>query len=188
MHILVATDFSDSAEAALGVAAQYARALHASIDLMHVAPTAGIDATRALKDVAPKLGRDIPVTFACGTGDPADEILRYAASHSIDVIVVGTHGRTGMSRLLLGSVAERVIRGAACPVLVVPGVPVSSREEPRTPSGVAVNDTGVAAAMRERPCLACATPTRDLICEPCRTRIRAEAVESTQREELPDER
>lgn len=188
MQILVATDFSESAEAALGVAAEYARVLDARIDLLHVARTAGVDVTRPLKDVAAKLGRHVPMTFACGTGDPAEEILRYAACHSIDLIVLGTHGRTGVSRLLLGSVAERVIRGAACPVLVVPGASRPSIAESRTPSRAAVSDTEVGGAIREGRCLVCATPTRDLICEPCRARIREEAVESTQREELADER
>ena len=49
-------------------------------------------------------------------GDPATEIVRVAADHSADVIVMGTHGRTGLSRLLLGSVAEAVLRKAPCPV------------------------------------------------------------------------
>ncbi len=67
------------------------------------------------------MGPDVPVTVAGTGGDPAEEILGYAQRHPIDLIVVGTQGRTGVSRVLLGSVAERVVRGARCPVLVVPG-------------------------------------------------------------------
>jgi nucleotide-binding universal stress UspA family protein len=51
-------------------------------------------------------------------GDPATEIIRYATASNIDLIVMGTHGRTGLERLLLGSVAEQVLRGAPCSVLV----------------------------------------------------------------------
>jgi nucleotide-binding universal stress UspA family protein len=51
-------------------------------------------------------------------GDPAEEIIRYATASEIDLIVMGTHGRTGLDRLLMGSVAEKVLRGAPCSVLV----------------------------------------------------------------------
>jgi nucleotide-binding universal stress UspA family protein len=53
-------------------------------------------------------------------GDPKDEILRYAEAHGADLIVCGTHGRRGWDRALLGSVAERLVRLARCPVLTVP--------------------------------------------------------------------
>jgi nucleotide-binding universal stress UspA family protein len=52
-------------------------------------------------------------------GDPAAELARFVAEEGCDLLVVGTHGRTGLSRLLLGSVAERVLRHAPVPVLVV---------------------------------------------------------------------
>jgi nucleotide-binding universal stress UspA family protein len=52
-------------------------------------------------------------------GDPATEIVRYAGDAGIDLIVMGTHGRTGVERLVLGSVAEKVLRDAPCSVLVV---------------------------------------------------------------------
>jgi len=56
---------------------------------------------------------------ACHPGQPADEILRLARKVSCDLIVMGTHGRTGLARLLHGSVAEEVLRKATCPVLTV---------------------------------------------------------------------
>ena len=52
-------------------------------------------------------------------GKPSDEIVRYAKEHEIDVVVMGTHGRQGVARAVLGSVAERVVRRASCPVLTV---------------------------------------------------------------------
>jgi universal stress protein A len=52
-------------------------------------------------------------------GNPVEEIIKYAERHEIDLLVLGTHGRTGWKRMLMGSVAERVVRGAPCPVLTV---------------------------------------------------------------------
>jgi len=96
---------------------------------------------------------------------------------------MGTHGRTGVSRVLLGSVAERVVRGARCPVLVVPTPRHTAAAVPSAPSGVTADDEEAQQAAAARPCLVCATPTRDLICEPCRARIRGEALERKHREE-----
>jgi nucleotide-binding universal stress UspA family protein len=59
------------------------------------------------------------VELAVVTGNPSSEIIDYAQSHGIDLIVISSHGRTGISRFLLGSVAERVVRFATCPVLVL---------------------------------------------------------------------
>ena len=117
------------------------------------------------------LSGGIPVVIASAPGDPAEEIVRYATAHDIDLIVLGTHGRTGLSRVLLGSVAERVIRTAPCPVLAVPG-----RSGPRVVPAPAPSE------FLSR-CLVCARPSPDLICEPCRARIRGEALERKHREE-----
>jgi nucleotide-binding universal stress UspA family protein len=61
----------------------------------------------------------IPVSHVLLQGDPASEIVRYGRDANVDLIVMGTHGRTGLERLLMGSVAEKVLRDAACSVLVV---------------------------------------------------------------------
>jgi len=69
----------------------------------------------------------IPVNHVFLEGDPATEIVRYATETAMDLIVMGTHGRTGLQRLLMGSVAEKVMRDAPCSVLVVKlpkGIPV----------------------------------------------------------------
>ena len=68
-------------------------------------------------------------------GDPAEEIVRYGRDTGMDLIVMGTHGRTGVERLLMGSVAERVLRDASCSVLVV-----------KLPRGIPTSDTAEVAA------------------------------------------
>lgn len=177
-EILVATDFSISGAAAVEAAVAYARALGARLHLLHVDTAPGArDVGALLREAAARAG-DVPVTVATTGGDPAQEILRYARRHAIDLVVVGTHGRTGVTRVLLGSVAERVVRGAACPVLVVP----LPRPALATPEAEPAAEPEAEPA-ETRACLVCATPSRDLICEPCRARIRGEAIERKQREE-----
>ncbi|ACK67960.1 UspA domain protein [Rippkaea orientalis PCC 8801] len=61
---------------------------------------------------------DTPLHFEVKIGDPGSEIIDYAQSHNINLIVIASHGNTGLNRFLLGSVAERVVRFAKCPVLV----------------------------------------------------------------------
>ena len=180
-EILVATDFSDGARRALAVGANYARLMHARIHLLHVSAAAGMDAMQPLADVTAATGRDVSMTIVGKSGDPAEEIIRYAAAHSIDLIVMGTHGRTGFTRVLLGSVVERVLRGAPCPVLVVsPHGPLEAG--PSTSSARAAY-AEMTAPLPERRCLVCAVATRDLICEPCRGRIRSEALQHKHAEE-----
>jgi nucleotide-binding universal stress UspA family protein len=174
-EILVATDFSDGATAALRVAIDYGRRLHARLHVLHVLSRDEYDVTRLLADAVAEAGAEVPVTVASTGGDPAEEIVRYAARHSVDLIVVGTHGRTGVSRLLLGSVAERVVRTTSCPVLTVPS------SGGATAAGPVVDET--AAATPPSTCLVCAKPSRDLVCEPCRAHIRGEALVRKQREE-----
>ena len=177
-ELLVATDFSDEAEAAVGVAIDYARRLDARLHVLHVPSREDVDVTQRLSDASAPAGSDVPVIIASIAGDPAEEILAYARRHPIDLVVVGTHGRSGFSRMLLGSVADRVVRGASCPVLMVPpgalasappSIPTVDEREPHMP----------------RRCIVCAKPSPDLVCEPCRALIRGEAVNRKQREERP---
>lgn len=82
-----------------------------------------------LEQIRP-VNTDIPVHHVFLEGDPAKEIVRYAGDALIDLIVMGTHGRTGLERLLMGSVAEKVMREAPCSVLVVKlpkGIPVQEK-------------------------------------------------------------
>ena len=112
----------------------------------------------------------VPVVTAVESGAPAAAIVEYASRSRIDLIVIGTHGRTGVTRTLLGSVAERVVRTAPCPVLAVPIT--------RPPIAVAPLEV-----TQPGHCVVCASPSEDLICSTCRARIRGEAVGRKQREE-----
>jgi nucleotide-binding universal stress UspA family protein len=135
--ILHPTDFSAMSWPALGVARALARADGAKIVLLHVAPaevlTGGSfyapadlgperEALARLRDDTAKAGLEGSVQTRFGQGDPVTEILLAAEELDCDLIVMGTHGRTGLRRLLMGSVAESVIRNAPCLTLVVKDV------------------------------------------------------------------
>jgi nucleotide-binding universal stress UspA family protein len=140
-RILVPTDFSDTSDGALSYARQLAGSLGASLHLVHVfddsygdALVGEVDATvyesmraSAIAAARRELIRRLPAedrqrfrgSSAMVTGLAADAIVQYASDHSMDLIVMGTHGRSGFAHLLLGSVAEQVVRSAQCPVLTV---------------------------------------------------------------------
>jgi universal stress protein A len=141
-RILVATDFSEPSNAALEYAKTLAEALGASLNLVHVFEdpysTGGVFGTEMyvpeppelresmLADIRQRLNESVarldPRFHASGElciGPTAKAIVDYAADGGIDLIVMGTHGRGGMAHLLMGSVAERVVRTAPCPVLTV---------------------------------------------------------------------
>lgn len=166
--VVFATDFSSCSAAAAKVAVEYARTLHARLHLLHVTlPGAGKSQLDNLKELKEETARSVPVVTSVESGNPATQIVRYAERCGADLIVLGTHGRTGVSRALLGSVAERVVRTASCPVLAVPlrtRRPEPAREKPP-------------AAPLRRGCLVCSKTSDDLICEPCRDRIRAESLD-----------
>jgi nucleotide-binding universal stress UspA family protein len=131
--VLVATDFSPPSIAALAYGRALARTFGASLHVLHVAenyflrPMAADPATvRAAKErtLDGQLTADDRQLLGARTtvkvsDEPADAISNYAKAEEVDLIVIGTHGRTGVERVLLGSVAERVIRIAPCPVLTV---------------------------------------------------------------------
>ncbi|MBX3441377.1 MAG: universal stress protein [Planctomyces sp.] len=139
-RILVPVDFSDCSERALQYGAAFARHEQAQLHLLHVVqevlpvtPGGGMvlpqetyvqeiqNSARKALNVLPKaeVAKDVKVTRELRTGSPADATLEYATSHAVDLICLGTHGRSGLSRFLLGSVAERVVQHAPCAVLVV---------------------------------------------------------------------
>lgn len=137
--ILVATDFSEPSQEAVSCARELARKLDATLHLVHVVidPSSGPwtaeafamplgdlipqwqdDARRDLLLALPPEERD-SVVIATPVGAPYAAIIQYAMDHHVDLIVMGTHGRGALSHLLLGSVAERVVRKAPCAVLTV---------------------------------------------------------------------
>lgn len=133
-QILVPIDFSTSSDAALEMACALARDTGGSLILAHVEviplSVAGGEYMYALpepptEELLAKLDAvilpdsQIPVERRLLAGDPADAIIRLAETENVDMIVMGTHGRRGLTRLLMGSVAEAVVRAAPCPVLTV---------------------------------------------------------------------
>ena len=131
--ILVPTDFSETSDAALRYATGMAQALGAQLYLMHVPGKTGEDfeanfpvgrfetATRERLGtfLSPEEIERLQPEYALRIGTPADEIIRYADARDVDLIIMGTHGRSGVAHLLMGSVAEQVVRTAPCPVLLV---------------------------------------------------------------------
>jgi nucleotide-binding universal stress UspA family protein len=132
-RVLVATDFSAPSDAALTYGRALARTFGASLHLLHVAenqflrPTAADPATltaahiRWLDDRLTEADRgELRGRAVVEISDsPAKAIVDYARSEAIDLIVMGTQGRSTISQILVGSVAERVVRTAPCPVLTV---------------------------------------------------------------------
>jgi nucleotide-binding universal stress UspA family protein len=131
-RILVPTDFSPPSEAALAYARELAHRFDAALHLIHIAENpflrAVVNDRRVLEDATVRWLQDRltdaerqqgAVAILQQSDEPANEILRYAKSADIDLIVIGTHGRTGLARVVLGSVAEAVVRAAPCPVLTV---------------------------------------------------------------------
>ncbi len=135
-RILVPTDFSPASEAALRYGIALARAFNARLSLLHVNEHPGeaaeaeypIGIFETMKNAAnERLGRllseadarEVQHDYTMRIGNAAGEIVRFAAERDIDLIVMGTHGREGVARVLIGSVAETVVRRSTCPVLTV---------------------------------------------------------------------
>lgn len=131
-HIVVATDLRPGSEVASRFAADLANTLGAKLTVLHVfevpypypvpwPPEHRQNLLEKLDDQCAALRTTVPEATAClREGDPRREILSFAAEAGADLIVVGTHGRHGPPRLLLGSVAEKVIRFSPVPVIAVP--------------------------------------------------------------------
>jgi nucleotide-binding universal stress UspA family protein len=150
-HILVPIDFSPAAEQALDYACELAGKLGAVVHMVTALGPAGelplsekmveelaIEHRKGLDELAGR--RRDRVAFGASiveAADPRDLILAAAQRVDADLIVMGTHGRRGMSRLLLGSVAEDVLRRAPCPVLVVREVHALHASAPRAAAGAA---------------------------------------------------
>ena len=133
--ILVTTDFSDYSRAGVRYAAALAGKLTADVALLHVVePRSWMDQYGARKDsevvalarahlaklAKNEVGSAATVKSSVRTGKPFHEITTAAREGAADLIVLATHGYTGVERVLLGSTAERVVRHAPCPVLTVP--------------------------------------------------------------------
>jgi len=151
-RILVPTDFSASADAALQYAQRLAREFHSDLHLLHVVAEpyaypwgsnemstlpmpdylsqAQDSATERLAKIAGAIGNQRGrVRATTKVGIPVEHILDYAAKHAIDLIVIGAHGGGVVGRVLLGSVAERIVRRSPRPVLTVHEPPARARRK-----------------------------------------------------------
>ena len=140
-RILLATDFSEASDAALAYALSCADAFGASVHVLHVLEDLAAHAwttevyVAALPGVHEEMARQAQerldailspeqrakyrAVVSLRTGSPFVEIVRYARDEEMDLVVLGTHGRGAIAHMLLGSVAERVVRKAHCPVMTV---------------------------------------------------------------------
>jgi len=145
-QILVPTDFSACSDAALDYATMLAATFRAPVAIVHVFEDPFVAAAYSeayaalppdmrasmLREIETRLAerrrraehRGVTTVTEVLTGRTSRVIAEYAAAHATDLIVMGTHGRTGLGHLLVGSVAERVVREAPCPVLTVRQSPV----------------------------------------------------------------
>jgi nucleotide-binding universal stress UspA family protein len=140
-HVLVPTDFSETSDAALAYGKSFADAFGATLHVIHIIeePYGQPWAVEAygfslaslqdewIKEAETRLAAiltdeeraSLKAVTTTVLGHPVMEILRYAKEHAIDLIVMGTHGRGPLGHMVMGSVAERIVRKAPCPVLTV---------------------------------------------------------------------
>lgn len=139
-RILCPVDFSETSRVAMETAIELASRFDAELLLVHAYPIPGytfpdgsaVASSRMLQDLSDEAARHLEewrvlavkagarrVTVETAVGDPAGEIVRIAQDRKSELVVMGTHGRTGIEHALMGSIAERVVRRAKCPVLTV---------------------------------------------------------------------
>jgi nucleotide-binding universal stress UspA family protein len=140
-NILVATDFSEPSEVAVRYGRALAEAFHATLHVLHVVPDSlslpwatmadGLamadvqrqwerEASERLQRMLPDSEREaVHAILVTRAGDPVRQVTSYALETNADLVVLGTHGRGPVAHMLMGSVAERVVRTAPCPVLTV---------------------------------------------------------------------
>ena len=155
--VVVATDFSETAEEALTAALEIVKGNGRRVELVNVVldplhqpwmiEPAGVDfealqrawidaATRDMQALVKRRQLDpASVGTHIVVGQPDTEVVRFAQEHAADLIVMGTHGYGAVKRLLLGSVTDRVVRQAHCPVLVVPARVVAAHDDARHAAG-----------------------------------------------------
>jgi nucleotide-binding universal stress UspA family protein len=140
-RVVLATDLSPASQPAFRAAVAWTQRLHGALDVIHVfvppspfgvpggagMPTWEQLETRARSSARKRLAALVAAAARAGVrvrahladGAPEREVARLARRRHADLVVIGTHGRTGVSRAFMGSVAERILRSAACPVLTV---------------------------------------------------------------------
>jgi universal stress protein A len=146
--ILHPTDYSDNSAYAFKVALSLAEQHQATLYVAHIVDTLGPEMVTfgeatterqpeshvrhlwdELRQVQAEPGSPVTVKHILGEGEPALEIAEIAKKYNCDLIVISTHGRTGLERLLMGSVAEKIVRFAPCAILTVKRPPGSAKIE-----------------------------------------------------------
>jgi nucleotide-binding universal stress UspA family protein len=125
--ILVTTDLSDYSLAAVEYAASFGLLYSSTLHLLHVVDSkeghrlhSDAEAHRMLEEfVAANVSPDVRFIPVVRMGHPAEEVCRFAEEEGVDLVIVATHGRTGLRHILLGSVAEKIVRLSSAPVLTV---------------------------------------------------------------------
>jgi universal stress protein A len=170
-RILVPVDFSECSKKALAYAVPFAKQFGAEIVLVHVVQPyipvpemSAVDVTAAMAQMREsgksELERlrisiidDVKITTVLRVGHPAHEIVKAAAEADADLILLSTHGRTGLGRVFFGSVAEHVTRYARCPVLTVREREHEFVDIATTSQGAKAPKTGVAPTLEPAPVL-----------------------------------
>ena len=181
-EILVATDFSSPSSKAFEAGFDLAQHFGARLHVLHVVPDGSEvkTAKTELESFTSEPIRGFEIVRAVSVGQAAPEIVKYAQREKIDVIVLGTHGRSGLARVFMGSVAEAVLRNAPCQVLTI-GPKAQTLEEAAAPVQAVYE-------MPQSHCLVCAKPSEVTICDSCKAHIQGEAIERKRREEQPGHR
>ncbi len=137
--IMVSIDFSKNSNIILDAALYLAREFKANLTVVHVAETltayAGLSiphislpkleeelqesARKKMEDIIQNINEEFTITSNILSGDAAEQIVSFAKENDFDLLVLGTHGFKGIGKILLGSVAEKVVRTAPCPVLTI---------------------------------------------------------------------
>jgi universal stress protein A len=150
-RVIVPIDFSEASEHAAVYAAGLARQLGASVHFVHASePEEGPRADRAywllrhrLVAFSDRIASGIEHSSEIRQGDPIEAIIAAVTDYGADLVVMSTHGRSGLSHLLMGSIAEEVIRSVRCPVLVI-----RNGGQAFQPHAVAWNDATAAVLIR----------------------------------------
>ncbi|MBI3594246.1 MAG: universal stress protein [Nitrospirae bacterium] len=196
--IVLPFDFSDCSRQALNYAVSFARVFEAKIFLLHVValspyvPEISIslegDQLGLKKKLSEMVNREVSLIKEmgiesegyCVIGEPTLEIVNFAEEQFADLIMMGTHGRTGFTHILLGSTTERVIERAPCPVLTLKvkrEAPLKSEMQTTSLSGNEKSHIPPAENRNSGSCRVCSEPAQDIICDKCKVRIQAEAFE-----------
>ena len=169
-HVLVPVDFSSHSLLASQYAVALAERLGASVELLHVvedpivsgawsseiAIPPPVDVQKTLIEQGENrlahwkescAAATVPIVTTVRPGMPVQAIIAYAKKAGIDLIVMGTHGRTGLAHLFMGSVAERVVRHAPCPVVTLRDPMVTARETERPATAEVLQPVGFTSAL-----------------------------------------